>query len=378
MEKLTNTIKITDTPGNPESVPACEQGGDALESGCSDDLELDDNCTGDGAVPESDSGEDDLGGLVDTEERVREAMQTAQAQLDVPFEPLPSDIKEDELVSQFMLAGCGCPQGNGGKQCCTQFSREYVLSARQSCAELTKSELDLVILGQLLAFTNRSPGVVTASRHVARERERPSTSYFHLGKQLCAKTFRMLHTIGEKRLKNLMKSLKEDGLTPRIHGNTKRKPHNTLSFASVEYVVRFLLNYTEQNSLLLPGRVPGYSRTDIKLLPSSVSKRGIWRVYHAAAEEDDTIHTVAYATFCKLWKKLVPSVVIMKPMSDLCWQCHQNSAAILRAANRPDKEKSVTITDTQEHLCVVHLERSHYKTTCDEYRTSVTLHLNHK
>lgn len=289
--------------------------------------------------------EDDLGGLVDTDERVREAMATAQAQLNVPFEPLPSEIKEDELVSLFMRGGCGCRKGGGGKQCCTQFSREYFLSVRQSCAELSRSELDLVILGQLHAFTNQSPGVVTASRHAAQERERPNTLYFHQGKQVCMKTFRTLHTIGEMRLKNLAKSLKQNCLAPRIHGNTKRKPHHALSFASIEYVVRFLFNYTEQNGLLLPGRVPGYSRTDIKLLPSSVSKRGIWRVYHAAAEEDDTIHTVAYTTFCKLWKALVPSVVIMKPMSDLCWQCHQNSTAILRAANRPDTEKSDTIRD---------------------------------
>ena len=333
-----------------------------------------DGCTGTDIVPESDSGEDDLGGLVDTDEQVREAMAMAQAQLDVPFEPLPNDIKEDELVAQFLLGGCGCQKGGGGKQCCTQFSNEYLLSVRQSCAELTRSELDLVILGQLLAFTNQSPGVVTASRHAAQKRERPGTTYYHQGQQVCVKTFHKLHAIGEKRMKNLLKSLKEDGLAPRIHGNTKRKPRHALSFASVEYVVRFLLNYTEQNGLLLPGRVPGYSRSDIKLLPSSVSKRGIWRVYHAAAEEDDTIHTVAYATFCKLWKTLVPSVVIMRPMSDLCWQCHQNSTAILRAANRPDVEKSVTIRDAQEHLRVVHLERSHYKTTCDECRTSVTSH----
>ena len=103
---------------------------------------------------------------------------------------------------------------------------------------------------------------MTASRHVAGERERASTSFYHQGKQVCVKMFRMLHGIGERRFKNLMKSLKEDGLAPRIHGNTKRKPQHALSFSSTEYVVRFLLNYTEQNGLLLPGRVPGYSRTD--------------------------------------------------------------------------------------------------------------------
>ena len=112
-----------------------------------------------------------------------------------------------------------------------------------------------MILGQLLAFTNNSPGVVTTSRHAGGECQRSSTSFFHQGK-VCVKMFRMLHSIGEKRFKYLMKSLK-DGLTPRIHGNTKKKHHNALSFSSIEYVVRFFLNYTEQNGLLLPGRVPG-------------------------------------------------------------------------------------------------------------------------
>ena len=64
----------------------------------------------------------------------------------------------------------------------------------------------------------------------------------------------------------------------------------------------------------------------------------------------------------------------MKPMSDLCWQCHQNSTALLRAANRPEEEKSITIREAQEHLRVVQLERSYYKTTCDECRATVTSH----
>ena len=38
-----------------------------------------------------------------------------------------------------------------------------------------------------------------------------------------------------------------------------------------------MLNFTEQQAVL--GRVPGYSRSDIKLLSSSVSKRAMWKVY---------------------------------------------------------------------------------------------------
>ena len=80
--------------------------------------------------------------------------------------------------------------------------------------------------------------------------------------------------------------------------------------------------------------------------------------------------TVAYTTFCRLWRVLLPSIIIMKPMSDLCWQCQQNSTAILRAANSPDAEKFATLKDAEEHLRIVQLERSFYKTKCDECNSS--------
>ena len=194
----------------------------------------------------------------------------------------------------------------------------------------------MVLLGQLIASTNTSEKVSKESRHLEKKRERAYTTYYHAGKIVCAKTFRFLHTVGKKRLRNLAISLRENGPKPRVHGNTGRHPKHSLSLQSIEYIIRFLLSYAEQNALLLPGRIPGYSRSDIKLLPSSVSKRGIWRVYHSAAELDEGIHAVAYTTFCRLWRSLLPSVIIMKPMSDLCWTCHQNSAAILCAANRSE------------------------------------------
>ena len=186
--------------------------------------------------------------------------------------------------------------------------------------------------------------------------------------------FFTLHGIGEKRFKNLVKSVKENGLVPRTHGSACRRPHNALSCVTIKFVVRFLQTYTEQNGLLLPGRVPGYSQTDIKLLPSSVSKRGIWKVYSFAAATNDQVHGVAYSTFCKPWRQLIPSIIIMQPMSDLCWQCQQNSNAIFKAANLPESEKSATIKAAEEHLQVVQLERSFYKTSCDDCRRSISTH----
>ena len=113
------------------------------------------------------------------------------------------------------------------------------------------------------------------------------------------KYFFFLHSIRAKRRRNLISHFIENGIASQIHGNTGRLPNHNLPLKSAEYVVRFLLNYSEENALLLPGKVPGYSRSDLKLYPSSVSKRGIWRNYHSAASFDDNIHAVAYSTFCR-------------------------------------------------------------------------------
>ena len=91
--------------------------------------------------------------------------------------------------------------------------------------------------------------------------------------------------------------------------------------------------------MLLPGRVPGYKNSDVKLLPSSTTKRGIWELYIQSASSG-LLKSVAYSTFTQLWRQLLPHILVMKPMSDLCWICQQNSTAIARSANKPEEEKS--------------------------------------
>ena len=319
------------------------------------------------------SGEE--AGPMDTDMRISEAMQCVRNNADdIITTSLPTDTLEHELVTQFMTSGCGCKKARG-TQCYQQFSQEYVTFMRQSCAELTHFELDMAILGQIAASVNTSATVSTIkAHHKEADRERGYSSFTHQGKPVCHKMFRFLHGIGVKRFKNLARNFKENGLTPRIHGNTRKVPHNALSFSSIQFFVKFVFNYAEQHALLLPGRVPGYSRSDLQLLPSSVSKQAIWRVYHAAAEANGSIHPIAYTTFCFLWRKLTPSVIVMKPRSDLCWQCQQNSTAIVRAANHPEADKSAAYTNALEHLQIVRMERKHYKSICNECKESVRAH----
>ena len=71
----------------------------------------------------------------------------------------------------------------------------------------------------------------------------------------------------------IKKNFLEYDLETRVHGNSRIRPHNALSWDMVMNIVKFICNYAEQNAILLPGRIPTHKRDDIKLLPSSDSKK---------------------------------------------------------------------------------------------------------
>ena len=338
-----------------------EVGVACTEGGSSSGIEVE---SGRGAC-DMNGGDGDEYVELSTEELVEEAMRRVDFGGEVEFELMPGEMKEDLFVGQFMERGCGCVR-KGGRACCEQFDVEHVKDVRLSFRALSSSEMDMALMGQLMAFSNTNS--FTSSFHkTPHERSRSHTVYYHQGKSICNVMFRFLHGISKNKLYNITRSLIENGLTPRVHGNTKRLPVHTITLKSVEYVVRFLLNFAEQHALLLPG----YSRDDIKLLPSSTTKRAIWKVYKEAAAVEDSIQTIAYSTFCHLWRKQLPSIRLMKPMTDLCWTCQQNSSAILKAANCPERQKSSVVEAAQEHLRIVQIERSFYKTTCDDCKKSI-------
>ena len=57
---------------------------------------------------------------------------------------------------------------------------------------------------------------------------------------------------------------------------------------------------------------------------------------------------------------MVPQVITMKPMSDLCWTCQQNSTNIIRMTNASEDEISQALQEALKHLWIVKVERSHF------------------
>ena len=140
----------------------------------------------------------------------------------------------------------------------------------------------------------------------------------------------------------LFKAIKQSwmagGLCPRVRA--KVLPHNTTKLSDIRGIVTFILQYAEDHAILLQGRISGYKRDDLQLLPSSTTKRQVWEAYHQAPTISGSMKAIGYSLFCELWKSLTHQVVVTRPMSDLCWICQKNTNLIMLAHNRPVEEKS--------------------------------------
>ena len=187
----------------------------------------------------------------------------------------PSGIEslKEDTCRQFKQQTCGCHKVPGRKHCSDQFPVEHYLELRAQSSFLTRAELDLALMGSIMCTVFRDDCVRDGQHKPVKRRKLTTMMYMHEGHEVCKKTFCFLYGIGKDRLRAVKEHYLANGLETRSHGNKKRLPHNASSPETINNVVTFLQNYAEENAILLPGRIPSHKRDDIKLLPSSRSKR---------------------------------------------------------------------------------------------------------
>ena len=192
--------------------------------------------------------------------------------------PSTSDESPDiPKCRKFVRNTCGCHLAHG-KPCSDLFSLEHYIQLRAQSNFLTRDELDLTLIGSIMSTVIQDEYIRDGRHKNPKRRKQVKTSFMHHGHEICKKTFTFLHAIGKDRLRNVRESYLTNGLETRLHGNSKRLPHNHLGHDVITNVTKFLKNYAEENAVLLPGRIPGHKRDDIKLLPSSRSKKVIPRI----------------------------------------------------------------------------------------------------
>ena len=163
--------------------------------------------TGDGIMEVNDGG-----GTAEGEGTVPRGPVVVSGHQDVEFRDV--DWAEVEKVDEFCKTGCGCSM-NGA----TNFSMKHFLLTRGNAH---RKELDMAIMGQVMAFTfcSEVPQNSTKHRHQLKRRERNTSLFFHNGIQVCKQTFLFLHDIGDYRLRALRAHYIARGLVPRTHGHT--------------------------------------------------------------------------------------------------------------------------------------------------------------
>ena len=217
---------------------------------------------------------------------------------------------QDELKTEIkmkMNSGCGCTGTNHYQKLDASVIFDHILSMR----ELTKSEHDLYIMGKL---TVKPSGSATV------EVKRKRYAYNFSGQEVCKNCFLYVHNMGEKRLKNLIKHVSTEGITPRSHGNTGRKPKHSMSFEDASRIVNFIVEYARENGLPQPAAPRGRDNHPPIILPASITKEGLFKLYEMACTEVGH-HHVQCTCFKDTWKSVCPHVQVSKPRSDVCHEC---------------------------------------------------------
>ena len=113
---------------------------------------------------------------------------------------MPSDMEmelEANRVDKFIKESCKCTLGLGQTPCSDQLSREEIVEHREQCFELDKSELDMVVIGQLKAHSK------DMTTNNAEATQRKYVEFYYKSKRIC-RSFLFLHTLSQKRYENLL------------------------------------------------------------------------------------------------------------------------------------------------------------------------------
>lgn len=257
----------------------------------------------------------------------------------VDLEESLEDRDEQHEIERFISKGCGCKFVPKNTQCSEFVTKEVIVTSRQACMELTKDELDLIVLSNIRAHQALDGQVTLRSSHheISGLSEILRCQYYIHGVRICRKMFLFLHCMSHFRYDNLVRHFKQHGLCTRTHGNFKRTPVNTIPFEEVSRVTSFISNFAEGHSMPLPGRVPGH-RDKVVVLPSDITKQFVFTKYKDACATN-TWTAVGKSKFYSLWQECLPHISISQPSSDLCYVCHSNSMAIQKAGFLPEEEK---------------------------------------
>ena len=124
-----------------------------------------------------------------------------------------------EKIHALKSSGCGCR-----RHCMSRFSEADIYSHVLSIREMQRSEKEMYTMS---SFTD---SIDKGATKWGKKRQRQSHEFTFRGNRVCKRIFMLLFDIGKQSLQSLMKHVGENGVIPRIHGNTNRQLSKSLQF----------------------------------------------------------------------------------------------------------------------------------------------------
>lgn len=211
------------------------------------------------------------------------------------------NLLEDEERTMFER-GCGCEL-----KCDKKLDSSVIMDSRLSCLDFNEhcnyhiNHQHLLLLGAFNALTHTAD-VTEKYGHKGKSRKKSYTNFEFRGHAVCRNFFQFVNGIGVKKLKNVKRNFLKDGVYPHKHGKSGQPviPRAT-STDQKKAVVSFIQNFSQQNSLVMPGRMPNYHlNTDLHILPCSMNKMYVFREYLKCAPDEEK---VSQSEWYRLWEQ---------------------------------------------------------------------------
>jgi len=169
-----------------------------------------------------------------------------------------------------------------------------------------------------------------------------------VGSPICRNAFCYINYVSRNTLSKLTQHYKENGVVPRLM-SYKGRNNKSIKFEEAQSIVDFLKSVARIHALALPGRVPGtvsinfrffavicieysshmklvyflgFAKTDVQVLPSDLTVKSLYLDYSDSCRAaGKTVRSLT--SFRRVWKAVLPTIIISRPTSDLCWTCQQ-------------------------------------------------------
>ena len=132
-----------------------------------------------------------------------------------------------------------------------------------------------------------------------KERVRQRASYVYQGKKVCLYAFLYLENVTLYHLKRIRNHVLSQGVIPRVHGNTNRKPFNTFPLETYQKVENFFKSF-----LNLPKDL-GSNKT---VIINGITRIKIYNAYKEYEQISGDEKLLGYTTFRKFLKDQFPNV----------------------------------------------------------------------